>query len=127
MHKPKKVADLDAMYDELQTARENFLRSRGWAYTSNHPGCLWLYEKEINGSKMVCDAGTAMHIERSVDEDAEFEQMQNEEWQHHNGCCRKCGSADAVCVRERESDDGTWDEYHCSACEANWTIDGIDS
>ena len=68
-HEDKRKAD-DGV-DRADNELSKLLTQHGWAYSSRHPGSLWLWSKEISGKSYVCDRSTALHIEESLHEDTE--------------------------------------------------------
>lgn len=60
---------LDAV-QEIRTLREDaaskttrLLESRGWRYTSQTPGCVWMFEKQVDGRTILTDSETALRHE----------------------------------------------------------------
>lgn len=72
--------DLDLLRDEIETKRYDFLKARGWKHTCDWPGSIWLWSKEIKGQVVESDEKTAMHFERTIDE------------QNKPETCFECGS-----------------------------------
>jgi hypothetical protein len=58
--------ELGERWDALETLKRNFLRDRGWEYSSNHPGSLWLFSKIIGRKLYVCDQTTAIALEEGT-------------------------------------------------------------
>lgn len=53
---------------------KDYLRERGWDYTSNNPGSVWLWEKtDKRGRVYRCNLKTALHLQEDLhDEPAEL-------------------------------------------------------
>jgi len=50
--------------EEAQFTAERYLRSHGWKYTSDTPGCLWLWEKKTeDGRVMLLSTDTAISMQ----------------------------------------------------------------
>lgn len=76
----RRVSLFNAVRDaenDLKRVRHEYLRATGWTYTSNTPGCLWLWIKEAppsrrkgraNSATMMLDEGTAFAMQRSWDD-----------------------------------------------------------
>ncbi len=64
--------------NELERVRHEYLRATGWTYTSDTPGCLWLWQKEApksrrgkdthGGRVMLLSTDTAFSMQRSWDD-----------------------------------------------------------
>lgn len=52
--------------EQLGYQEEGWLRKHGWNHTSNTPGTLWLWVKEIKGVMYCVEKNTALHIERNA-------------------------------------------------------------
>ena len=55
----------DSEFD-AKNYRHKYLRASGWVSRSNHPGGLWLFEKEIDGRWYRCSESTAMYLQKSL-------------------------------------------------------------
>ena len=80
----RRIAMLDAIQDaknELERAQHEYLRATGWQYTSETPGCLWLWQKATPeprdkrnadrypaGRIMLLSADTAFAMQRHWDD-----------------------------------------------------------
>jgi hypothetical protein len=42
-----------------------FLRSRGWKYSSDTPGCYLLWQREVNGRTIMVERSMALSLERN--------------------------------------------------------------
>lgn len=51
---PRKKSDNDIATAEhdLDNAKHRYLRSHGWQYTSNTPGCLWMWIKRCDREEL---------------------------------------------------------------------------
>jgi hypothetical protein len=50
---------------ELERATHTYLRSHGWNYTSETPGCLWLWKKTTpKGETILVETDTALSMQR---------------------------------------------------------------
>ena len=62
---------LDAIkqaHDDADRKLHNLLRTRGWKYTSDTPGCFWLWEKQLpDGRTLLLTAKMAVTCERMID------------------------------------------------------------
>jgi len=63
----KTTSDIDEAREQLNIDIGEFLRSRGWEYTCDTPGSLWLFRKAVGGKTLLVDADTALHIEQRND------------------------------------------------------------
>lgn len=63
----RSVADVRHARETLEFAVNAFLRSAGWKSTSHTPGCFWLWEREIDGRRVLVDKDTALGIQESLD------------------------------------------------------------
>jgi hypothetical protein len=61
------VDHLDRESEKLGFGAAEFLRSRGWQYTSNTPGRVWLWRKQIGADWFLVGERTALGIERAQD------------------------------------------------------------
>ena len=53
--------------EDIEIETRQFLAKCGWRYTSDAPGSLWLYEKELpDGRIALVDQNTALHMEASL-------------------------------------------------------------
>jgi hypothetical protein len=75
--------------NDLEHARHEYLRACGWSYTSETPGCLWLWQKTAPkprdarsktpaGRIMLLDTSTAFAMQRHWD-DIELDESAFEE------------------------------------------------
>lgn len=76
----RRVQMMDAIKDaenELGRVQHEYLRATGWTYTSDTPGCLWLWVKEApksrrkgrpEGAVMMLDTETALSMQRHSDD-----------------------------------------------------------
>lgn len=82
---------IQAAKNELERAEHEYLRTTGWTYTSETPGCLWLWEKtcpaprdpkskRVAGRVMLLDTSTAFAMQRHWDDieldDRAFEEVE---------------------------------------------------
>lgn len=89
----RRVALFNAIKDaenELERVQHEYLRATGWTYTSDTPGCLWLWQKETPESRrkkgapagrvMLLDTDTAFAMQRHWDDieldDRAFEEVE---------------------------------------------------
>lgn len=67
----KDTYDLAQNKSELEDQVHDFLRSRGWDYTSTTPTCHWLWTKTLaDGKVYVVDEAMALRMEEDADSDA---------------------------------------------------------
>jgi hypothetical protein len=45
-----------------------FLRGAGWHHTSSTPGCVWLWEREIDGRRILVNEATALHMQQELED-----------------------------------------------------------
>lgn len=78
----RRVALIDAIRDAenaVERAEHEYLRATGWTYTSETPGCLWLWQKECPkprdprsktpaGRLMLLGTKTAVSMQRHWDD-----------------------------------------------------------
>lgn len=64
--------------DEATRIVNAWLRSRGWKYSSDNPGCLWLWDKLIDGISIRCNEDTAEWMQREMDCNDYFDQHPDE-------------------------------------------------
>ena len=57
------VIDSSDRYDAIVAL---FLRGQGWTESCDHPGCLWLWVREIEGKTYRCDRDTALSLEAAL-------------------------------------------------------------
>lgn len=55
---------LRSLEDDLRFAKEAYLRKHGWTYTSDTPGCLWLWEKKTDSRTILVSTDTALSMQR---------------------------------------------------------------
>lgn len=64
---PRRKSDnaiIDAQ-NELERLTNQYLHSHGWKYTSNTPGCLWLWQKATeDGRILLVDTSTALSMQQ---------------------------------------------------------------
>jgi hypothetical protein len=49
---------------EAEHAKHSYLRSHGWQYTSNTPGCIWLWQKSTSdGRVLLVDTDLAVSMQ----------------------------------------------------------------
>jgi hypothetical protein len=63
----KTVAEVRFEREQLAFHVHDFLRRRGWLYTSSTPGSLWLWEKVVDGRTLLVMTETALSIEELSD------------------------------------------------------------
>jgi hypothetical protein len=64
------VQDVRYEREQLETRVAEFLRGKGWTYTSNTPGSFWLWEREIGGRRVLVEVDMAIAIQDHLDADA---------------------------------------------------------
>lgn len=57
------LSDIERLELDLDQAQKSFLRDRGWNFTSGHPGCVWLWDKTIDGKMYCVDQHVALIFE----------------------------------------------------------------
>jgi hypothetical protein len=61
----KSYDSIERLREELEWAEDAYLRQHGWTYTSNTPGCLWLWQKTTpDGRIMLLNKSTALSMQR---------------------------------------------------------------
>ena len=67
---PKKVTteELKILYSKIDTKEQNYLEQKGWCYTSNTIGSIWMYKKKIDNVTYMVDQRTALRIEATLEE-----------------------------------------------------------
>ncbi len=48
---------------QLDDAKQLFLKTHGWSFSSSNPGCQYLWMKDFGDFKFAVSADTALHIE----------------------------------------------------------------
>jgi len=60
--------DIEDAAFELEQCKARYLRSHGWRYTSESPGCIWMWIKQTTIDNAPCwimvDTDTAVAIQR---------------------------------------------------------------
>ena len=65
MTRPKSTTEIEDAAIALQSARERYLRSHGWTYTSDTPGCLWLWRKTTpKGETLLLSTDLALSMQQ---------------------------------------------------------------
>lgn len=65
---------LECMETDLEAARCNFLRQRGWKYTCETPGCYWMWERMLpDGRTILVDTQTAISMDSALSQEDESE------------------------------------------------------
>ena len=58
------------IYDDVETifkkAQRDYLESRGWEYTSDTPGHLWLWEKNVDGKRILVSQDIAIYMQKFI-------------------------------------------------------------
>lgn len=67
--KVRSVAHLNWLEERLGFDSDAFLRSRGWAHSSSHPGSYWLWSKEIDGKMYHVPKDMALSMEQRIEGD----------------------------------------------------------
>lgn len=73
------LQDLQQHEFELEEGRRRFLRDRGWNYTSDHPGCVWLWDKVVDGKTYCVDEHVAVGFEEWWENLKESEELFEED------------------------------------------------
>jgi len=60
------LEQVDLLRNDVQSARDEILRKRGWTYTCKTPGSVWLWEKTLDGVTYRMSADLAEHTEREI-------------------------------------------------------------
>jgi hypothetical protein len=75
LFKPKKLikmATANLKYEnekeQIDYKMDDLLRKKGWSQSSSHPGCIWLWSKDIKGKTYVVNKATAIHMQSWADE-----------------------------------------------------------
>jgi hypothetical protein len=59
---------IEQIHEAATTRLHKLLRTRGWKYTSNTPGCFWLWEKQLSdGRTLLLPTDMAVTCERMID------------------------------------------------------------
>lgn len=64
--------------EDYEAIISRWLRDRGWKYSSDNPGALWLWEKSVDGALIKANAGVAEWIQREADCNDYFRQHPEE-------------------------------------------------
>jgi hypothetical protein len=59
--------------EQIDYKMDDLLRKKGWSQSSSHPGCLWLWSKDIKGKTYIVNKATAIHMQSWMDEYGEGE------------------------------------------------------
>lgn len=62
----KRVDELDDLRRKLNCRIACLLTDLGWKQTSDNPGCIWLWRKEIGGNTILVDQEHALSFEESL-------------------------------------------------------------
>lgn len=77
----KAKAQADHVVERAYEPVAKILRARGWEYTSDSPGCYWLWQKKLkDGRTVLCTLETAVRFE--IEESGE-------EWPVTPGGCHR--------------------------------------
>jgi hypothetical protein len=63
----KSVSDVRAERDRLEHQVDAFLRSAGWNHTSATPGCHWMWERVIDGRRILVEKDMALSVQAHLD------------------------------------------------------------
>lgn len=63
------AGDISWARELLEFDVDAFLRSRGWTHTSDTPGSIWLWTKEIDGKTFLVDKDTAIYMVGAEEEE----------------------------------------------------------
>lgn len=59
---------IDRAREHLESLKQQYLTERGWTYSSDTPGSIWLFSKKLrDGRTIVCRADDAMGMQEWVD------------------------------------------------------------
>jgi hypothetical protein len=62
------VQDVRSAREDLDHRIVRWLRDRGWRHTSDTPGCLWLFERELpDGRIVLVQESAALYIQSALD------------------------------------------------------------
>jgi hypothetical protein len=65
-----KFRKIENSFWELETELREFLEKRGWQYTSDTPGCIWMMVKKIpDGRTIICTPSLAQAFEEKLCEE----------------------------------------------------------
>ena len=59
--------------ERLEYREADWLRRKGWKSTSATPGCLWMWEKEIDGRVILLSQATAAYMQAEIDANADYD------------------------------------------------------
>lgn len=62
------LEDIETHYNELAQLRSKYLRLRGWQFTCQTVGSLWLWQKEINGKIYLMSENHAYSLQKELDD-----------------------------------------------------------
>ncbi len=58
---------IEQQHEDASSKLDTILRKRGWKYTSNTPGSIWLWEKKLpDGRTALVNVGTAIDFEKDL-------------------------------------------------------------
>lgn len=63
----KNVYEARGKREDVEYEIDAFLRSKGWNHTSSTPGCLWMWEREIDGRRVLVDKEHALSMQAHFD------------------------------------------------------------
>jgi hypothetical protein len=69
----KEITEIERLRSRAENKRGQWLRNRGWEYTSSTPGCYWMYRKEWEGKVFLVDEPTAARIQEHWDREKDYE------------------------------------------------------
>ena len=52
---------------DAERAQHNYLRKSGWDYTSDTPGCYWMWQKQIGERVVLVGTETAIGMQEALD------------------------------------------------------------
>ena len=63
---------------DLEYRVDAFLRRAGWEHTSSTPGSYWMWQREINGQKLLVDKEHALSIQAHLEAEADADEPGDE-------------------------------------------------
>lgn len=62
-----KLDEINSMHEDAGIEEQKLLTERGWEYTSDTPGSVWLWEKKLaDGRTLLVNTDTALTLETEL-------------------------------------------------------------
>jgi len=64
----KSLDEIASEIEQLGFDQDRYLREHGWNYTSNTPGCFWLWTREWDGKVLAVSKELALRMQHVMEE-----------------------------------------------------------